>query len=134
MKYTVSTYLSIAINNGMRLFEIYKEEPGSSFIHDGKSYDLNKLFKLSQHLDSEQYRVSDMTWILNFDTPEPSLYDHINLSAPLLITKWYDSSVKAWRHVVVDGLHRLYVAKINRVSHLPGKMIPEDMLNKCLIG
>lgn len=117
----------------MRLFEFYQEERGSSFIHDDKEYDLNKLLKLSQHLDSDEYRVSDMTWILNYDQPEPDTYNHINLEAPILITKWFDVSVDAWRHVVIDGLHRLNVARVNKVSHLPGKMIPKDMLDKCLI-
>lgn len=118
----------------MRLFEIYQEEHDSTFVHDGKTYDINKLFKLSAHLPCELYRVSDMTWILNFDQPLPDDYEDINVQVPVLITMWFDESVDAWRHVVIDGLHRLNKARVNEVSHIPGKMIPKEMLESCLIN
>lgn len=117
----------------MRFSEIYQEEPSSNFVHDGKTYDINKLFKLADHLKVDLYRVSDLTWILNFDVPEPSTYDAVNINFPVLITRWYDESVKAWRHVVIDGLHRLNKARVNKVSHIPGKMIPAEMLEQCII-
>lgn len=117
----------------MRLFEMYQEERGSTFVHDGKTYDINKLLKLSDILKPEQYRVSDMTWILNYDVPEPNTYDKININFPLLITMWFDPEAGAWRHAVIDGLHRLNKAREGRVSHLYGKMIPAEMLVKCLV-
>ncbi|MCK9529539.1 MAG: hypothetical protein M0R77_03105 [Gammaproteobacteria bacterium] len=116
----------------MRLFEIYKEDPSSTFVHDGKSYDINKLFKLTAHLKPELYRVSDLTWVLNFDEPVPDDYETININIPVLITKWYDMSVGAWRHTVIDGLHRLNKARINKVSHIQGKMVSKDILDSCL--
>ena len=118
----------------MRLFEIYQEEPNSTFVHDGKTYNINKVFKLANHIKSELYQVSDLTWLLAYDTVEPSSYDHINTSIPVLITKWFDPSINAWRHVVIDGIHRLKKAQVNRSSHILGKMITSEMLNQCLIN
>lgn len=117
----------------MRLFEIYREDSNSTFTHDGKKYDINLLFKLADHLEPEQYRVSDMTWVLKYDPTAPSTFDNIDINIPLLITMWFDELVGAWRHVVIDGLHRLKKAQVNRVSHLYCKMIPSDMLAQCLI-
>ena len=117
----------------MRLFEMYQEERGSNFVHDGNTYDINKLFKLTDMIEPEQYRISDMIWILNYDVPEPSTYENININMPLLITMWFDGSVGAWRHVVIDGLHRLNKAREGGVSHLFCKMIPSEMMAKCLV-
>lgn len=117
----------------MRLDEFYQEEKGSNFTHDGKNYDLNKLLKLSAHIRPGLYRVSDLTWILNFDVPEPNSYDHINIEIPILITDWFDPNERVWKLVVIDGLHRLHVARVNKVSHLPGILISSDMLAKVKI-
>lgn len=117
----------------MRLFEIYQEEKSSTFVHDGKTYDINKLFKLADHIKPELYRVSDLIWVLNYDMPEAGSDDDININIPILITMWYDDSVKAWRHTTIDGMHRLDKARRGKVSHLPGRMIPADLLNMCEI-
>lgn len=118
----------------MRLFEIYQEEADSTFVHDGRTYNINQLFKMADHLKTDLYRVSDMTWILNFDQPEPDDYEEVNIEFPILITMWFDESVGAWRHAVIDGLHRLNKARVSKVSHIPGKMIPKEMLDACLIN
>ncbi len=117
----------------MRLFEIYQEDKSSTFVHDGKTYDINKLFKLSVHIKPEMFKVSDLAWVLKFDEPVPDDYESINIQVPVLITNWYDESVGAWRHVVIDGLHRLNKAHIGKIGHIPGKTIPAEMLQLCLL-
>lgn len=112
----------------MLLDELYQEEPGSSFENDGKEYDINIVF---QHMDSKPYsyyKVSDLEWVLKYDTPDPDRVRDADLDVPLLIGYYYN------QFVVLDGLHRLTKAVNEGVKFLKGKFVDDDILKIALKG
>jgi hypothetical protein len=104
----------------LKAFEAYQEEEGGSFTHDGKEYDLNKLFELTQDFPLAYFFVGDLKWILDEDDQERTL--DADLNAPILVTQWQDK----W--VVLDGVHRLAKAISIQQSHLPGRFVTMDQL------
>jgi len=112
----------------MRLFELYQEERGSTFTHDGKEYDLNKVIRLSRNNMVMVYSVSDLAWILDYDTPSARRTGSANVNIPILIAQLGD------KKVVIDGLHRLAKAVDKGMSTIKGKMVSDDVLQQCLIS
>lgn len=110
--------------------ELYQEEKGSTFTHDGDDYDINKLFKLSEKLPVIKTKVSDLEWINKGFKPskrdlrrEKEADDNV----PILITKWHN------KLVVLDGFHRLLKAEDSNIKELPARIIDKKMLDSCLI-
>ena len=109
--------------------ELYQEEFGSNFEHNGKKYDLNKLLKLSEHLQTEQISVNKLIWIFKWDNPndEPKRVKNADLNAPILVT------LLKKQLVVLDGLHRLEKAVENNKKTILSIYIKQDILDKCEI-
>ena len=110
----------------MRLNEItYQEEPGSTFHHDGRLYDLNRVLALVADRPVQRFAVRDLAWVLDHDTPDSERVSRADLTAPLLVAAWRNSLV------VVDGLHRLARAVQDGVHGLPGRLVPRAILDAC---
>jgi len=85
---------------------MYQEEPGSSFTHDGREYDLNYLLRCSTLFPVVDVLVDDLTWVLEYDSPNIRRLMAADLDAPILVTWWND------KLVVLDGLHRMAKAMV----------------------
>lgn len=105
----------------MRLHELYQEEPGGYFTHDGVNYDLNALLRRAENLPVQEFRVSDLDWVLSQDA-DPERVAHADLGVPILVAKWRD------KLVVLDGYHRLTRAKREGRERIPGKFVPSEWL------
>lgn len=107
------------------------EEHTDTFTHENNDYSLTKLKSLAASLEVNPLPVSELIWIFEYDDPEEDHPERIvtaDLKQPILVTK------DQGQLVVLDGLHRLAKAQKKGVTELPSKMIPADMLKKCLIG
>lgn len=107
---------------------VYQEEGNSTFTHDGKLYDLNKLLQITESFTVHQVNVSSLTWIFKHGVPDDKRVEEADISVPILITLWNGK----W--TVIDGFHRLTRAYLNRVKQIPAKIVkPHDLL-ACLIN
>ena len=89
------------------LFELYQEEKGSTFSDEDKNYDINKIFKLTEHAPTTFEKISELDWIIDHKPLSHEDKERVNnadLSVPILIT------MKGTRVLVVDGYHRLLKA------------------------
>ena len=111
----------------MKLSEIYQEDD-SIFASDGKKYDLNLLFKLANDKQPENFKISDLDWVLKYDTPRQERVSKANTSIPILVTKRKNDLL------VIDGLHRLAKAKANGKKTISGKMISQSEFEKAEIA
>ena len=111
----------------------YREEPGDTFTHDGKRYDINCAFALADRLPVRHVAVAALRWIQEPpDGGEPPSDEgriaRADLAAPLLLTPWRG------RLAVVDGAHRLARAVRDGVTELPARTITEADLAFCAAG
>ena len=105
----------------------YQEE-NSVFSSDGVNYNLNYLFKITQHRAIHQVKVSDIDWVLDFVTNiDESRVEQADTEVPLLITS-YNRKL-----LVVDGLHRLAKAKRNEIIILLYKLITPQEMQRAII-
>lgn len=113
----------------MLLSELYQEEKGSSFTHDGKKYDLNKIFKLMDHQKVGKVDVKDLEWEVEdkLDPSDDDRVNHVSIEVPILYTKWKD------KIVTVDGYHRVIRALKDGKKTLPAKYVTPEMLAQALI-
>jgi hypothetical protein len=111
----------------IRTFENYTEED-STFLHNGYNYDLNKLFELSKNIKPRQYLISDLDWILEYDTPDANRVKNCDINVPVLVTR-SDNSL-----TVIDGLHRLVRSIELDKDTIMCKFIPNEMLDMCKIS
>lgn len=109
----------------MMLFELYQEEPGSSFTHNKVEYDLNKLFNITEKFSTRQFKVPDLSWILKWCKLDIDRVNNADLSAPIIVT-YSDKKL-----VVVDGIHRLQLAVNQGLTHIVGKFVYKDVVDKC---
>lgn len=107
----------------MLLRELYQESHNSSFTHNGSEYDLNKLFKLTEHTPVKMYDVSDLEWILEYTNVDDDRVEQADISEPILIVRYQGM------YAVVDGAHRLTKAVQERVDQLPGKLVTHKQLD-----
>ena len=94
---------------------LYQEEAGGTFSSDGSTYDINKIFKITQKKEARETPVTDLEWILRFTPNKKSdraRTAKADLSAPIIVTR------QKGRSVVVDGVHRLKKAKLQGLSSL----------------
>lgn len=106
----------------MLLIELYQEQKGSSFTHDGVKYDLNKLLKRVDNKEVTDYDVSELKWVLKDTKVKAERVTKADLSKPILVTKWHK------KLVAVDGAHRLTKAVQQKVKQLPGKYVTKEDL------
>jgi hypothetical protein len=110
-----------------KLLELYQEELGSSFECDGKLYDINALFMLTEDLPVLYFPVSLLTWVLEWDTPDPERLAIADVTVPILVSKYGDDLL------AVDGLHRLTKAVELGMDTIPGKFVSDSMLAQAKI-
>lgn len=108
--------------------DTYQEEDGGTFTHNGIDYDINLIFKLTEHSKVVKFKVKDLKWVLEYDNPDPVRVDKADLSAPILVHKLGNELV------AVDGLHRLAKAVRDGVETLPGKWVTDEMLKQAQVG
>jgi len=92
---------------------------GGSIIHDGVEYNFDAVMSIAEKLPTKQCSVDELSWILNYDTPNPTRTNKADLSFPLIVSKSVNGKL-----AVIDGLHRLNLAVRNDVKTLPVKYIP----------
>lgn len=111
------------------LFEkkIYQEYK-STFTHDDKEYDLNKLFKLTQKRKVSEMPVSKLKWILKYTKVFKNRIKKADLNYPILIGR----HGKKW--ITYDGAHRLSKAVNQEKETIKVIKVPKYILNKCLIN
>ena len=108
----------------MRLDEIYREEPGGTFTHDGVEYWLNPVLALSDRFEVMQIPVEELSWILEYlDDDDVRDDKDIDVTAPVLIAKYNDT------FAVIDGIHRLEKAVRLGLNTIPAKYIDNRLLS-----
>ena len=100
---------------------VYREE-GSTFSSEGKVYDLNTLFLLTQDTMNQLIKVSELTWVLAHDTPRRERVQRADVTVPILVTKL------GKLELVIAGLHRLQKAVELGLKELPYKRVSPEML------
>lgn len=113
-----------------KLFEhkrhTYKEYL-STFTHDGKEYDLNKMFKLTKDRKVTTMPISKLKWILKYSKISKSRLKKADTDVPVLIGRFG----KKW--VVYDGAHRLKKAILEEKTEIKVIKVPKYILLKCSI-
>lgn len=95
----------------------YQEEESSEFTHDGRRYNLNAALRMADPT-VKMHDVSDLEWVLPYDTPDEERVAKADVTAPILIAKDRDG-----RNTAVDGLHRLTKAKRLGLKQLPANYV-----------
>jgi len=115
----------------MKIFEVYQEEPESIFTHNGKKYNLNKLFRLVDKIEDNEVPVDQLVWIFEFDDPynETTRIENADTTIPILVT-WLVEDNRS-QLVVLDGLHRLAKAASENKLVIPCKYVTNEILDKC---
>lgn len=97
-------------------------EVSSTFSSDGKVYDLNLLFKLSQSLPVQLIEVDKLRWVLQYDPPRKDRVAKANPDFPVLVTQYKG------QELLVDGIHRLQKAINLGRTLLPYRRLTEEMM------
>lgn len=100
----------------------YQEEAGSTITHDGVDYDINAVFDVEDMLPLYDIPVSDLEWVLEYDTPDKKRVRAADYNVPILITIWKRQLV------VLDGLHRVAKAVKDGLDTLPSRFLPANLL------
>jgi predicted transport protein len=96
-----------------------------SFTHDGTEYDIGKAFSLAKSKKTQPFKVSELSWVLKYDTADPERKKNADLNAPIMV-----ANDEKGRLTVVDGLHRLARAVEEGVAILYGVFFDEkDLLS-----
>lgn len=103
----------------------YREEQGSTFESDGQSYDINIIFALMDDKPEMMAEIQSLDWILEWD--DPPLHDGLDISIPILVTYMDD------KLLVVDGVHRLKLAKSKGLSFIRVKYVDSSVMNAALL-
>ena len=86
-------------------YEIFEkkiyQEYSSTFTHDSKEYNLNKMFRLTKKRRVIEMPISKLKWVLKHTDIKKYRVKKANINIPILIGKLN----KRW--VVYDGAHRL---------------------------
>lgn len=107
----------------MLLAELYQEHRGSTFTHDGRKYDLNKLLKAVDGKSVDMFKVGDLKWVLKHTDVDEDRVKKADKSKPVLVTKWRN------KLVAVDGAHRLTKAVRSGDAKIRGKFVTPDELD-----
>jgi hypothetical protein len=105
----------------------YKEF-SSTFTHDNKEYDLNKMFKLTKRRKIYKIPITKLKWILKHTKISKNRVKKADTDIPILIGRFG----KKW--VTYDGVHRLSKAIEEEKDLIKVKKIPKYILDKCLIN
>ncbi len=116
-----------------RLTELYQEDEGSTFTHDGKRYDLNELLKMLDDSESYEVPLDALDWVLEWDDADDERLAKADVTAPIIVTWWFDEDAGQHRLVVIDGLHRVKKALDKKMEFIPGHYVDNDDLAGCLV-
>ena len=105
----------------------YKEY-SSTFTHDDKEYDLNKMFRLTKRRRVSEMPISKLKWILKYTKVSKNRVKKADTDIPILIGKFG----KKW--VTYDGVHRLSKAMEEEKETIKVIKVTKYILNKCLIN
>lgn len=105
-----------------RFNETYKEK-NSTFGHDGKEYNLNKIFDYIETIPVVSINVSELDWILKYTNIYKKRVKQADIEVPIIIVKHDDQ----W--VVVDGVHRLSKLKMLKHKVAQVKIIPNEFIS-----
>lgn len=116
-------------NVGTVARESYREEPTSEFTHNGKKYNLNKVLAYidSNSIQPKEFKVSDLSWVLQYDTPDQARVDKADLTKPIVVVEHYSETTGS-SLVAVDGLHRVAKAVQEGVKVLKGYELTQQQL------
>lgn len=108
--------------------KVYQEE-GSTFSGDGKTHDLNYIFRAVANDPIHQIEVSELIWVLEYDQTERDAQrdDAADLSFPILVTRYKGMEL------AIDGCHRLRKAVKLGVKTLPYRRVSSDLMRKSMI-
>lgn len=109
----------------------YREHADSNFTHRGEKYYLNPLLALTENRPVQQVAVSDLRWVLDYDTPKPDRKAAADTSVPVLVIKEPEHKEQAL--TVVDGLHRLAKAINEGKTHIPARFITSSELQRASV-
>jgi hypothetical protein len=101
----------------------YRE--GGSFTHEGVEYDLDSALRASERRRVRRVPVSELDWVLEYDSADPARVSSADTRAPLLVTRTRDG-----RLTTVDGLHRLTKLKRRKAKFAPVRYVSRDELEK----
>ena len=106
--------------------QVYQEEPGGTFTHDGVEYDLNVLLRLTASQTPQLVSVRKLEWVLEYDTPDPLRVARADLNAPVIVMHDRKDGKERW--TVLDGLHRLALAKKLNVRFIRARIVEPEIL------
>lgn len=108
--------------------EVYQEEDGGTFSSDGKIYDINMIFKLSENLPILYSSISNLDWLLKYDNVDISNRNDIDINIPIIVSYTEDNLL-----LVVDGMHRLKKSIEENKEFIKVKFLDKWMLDKALL-
>lgn len=100
----------------------YKER-GSTFGHEGKEYDLNKIFDYVETMPVIPININLLDWVLKYTSISKKRIKSSDTSVPIIVTRYGEE----W--VIVDGVHRLSKLKKNGYKIAAAKIIPWEFLS-----
>ncbi|KAB3419313.1 hypothetical protein F9Z84_07375 [Escherichia coli] len=101
----------------------YREGKDSTFTHEGIDYLVDDLLKVTEKLKPENMDLNKLDWILDETTVHKDRVAKADLSFPIVVLK-----SKKWGYVVLDGVHRLALAKEMNNKTIQIKLITENQL------
>lgn len=101
----------------------YQEGKDSTFTHEGVDYLVDDLLKITEKLKPESMDINKLDWILDETVVQKDRVSKSDLSYPIIVLK-----SKKWGYVVLDGVHRLALAKEMNNKTIQIKLITENQL------
>lgn len=104
------------------------QEKDSVFESNGATFDLNFLFRETEHLPIRTIKTADLAWVLAFvNDIDEARVQAADIRVPILVTNEGD------KELVVDGLHRLVHAIRMKKTTLPYKRVSSELMHQALI-
>lgn len=109
------------------LNKIYPNEP-DTFEHGGVLYDVNKVYDLAKHAQTQHVHVEDLKWQIKGekDREDRKIFT-ANLKQPILVTTF--NGVKT----VVGGLMELRSAAGEGIRSMLCYTVTQEMLDQCVV-
>lgn len=102
-------------------------DPDDTVTHDGVPYDLNIIRKGVRYLPRTLFNVSDLEWLLEeceWTEEDEKRIPIINMRRPIFVVWWQGKLCN------IDGYHRLKNAVRLGLKHLPGIMVPDEVMDQ----
>lgn len=99
----------------------YLEGPESTVTHGDNQYRVDDLIAMKGSIKNMD--IKDLDWVLDETTVDPKRVGEADLSYPVIVMK-----TKDFGYVVMDGVHRLALAKSLANKTVKAKLIKESDL------